>query len=93
MRHVRQHDGVQLSNLLRLAIVASCAWCPGASAATIVPTEANVGTLQLGQRILVDDGSCPPGQIKEISVTSNPQAKSGQRTAAGAVRIKRCIKR
>ena len=78
---------------LLATVVASCAWCCDASAATIVPTEANVGALQLGQRILVDDGSCPPGQIKEISVTSNPQAKAGQRTAAGAVRMKRCIKR
>ena len=32
-----------------------------------VSREQDIVNLQLGQRIKVDDGSCPAGQIKEIS--------------------------
>jgi len=41
--------------------------------------------LRLGQRILVDDGSCPAGQIKEVSGT--------QMTANGIARAIKCIPR
>ena len=32
-----------------------------------VSREQDIADLRLGQRILVDDGSCPAGQIKEVS--------------------------
>ena len=32
-----------------------------------VEREQDIVGLRLGQRIQVDDGSCPPGQIKEVS--------------------------
>ena len=32
-----------------------------------VSREQDIVDLRLGQRILVDDGSCPAGQIKEVS--------------------------
>lgn len=35
--------------------------------ADIVARESDVTGLRLGQRIYVDDGSCPAGQIKEIT--------------------------
>jgi hypothetical protein len=43
----------------------------GASAATTVlaqtlKREPPMGQLREGQRVLVDDGSCPSGQIKEV---------------------------
>jgi hypothetical protein len=41
--------------------------------------------LRLGQRIQVDDGSCPAGQIKEIS--------GARMTAAGILRAQKCIPR
>ena len=28
--------------------------------------ESDIADLRLGQRVLVDDGSCPAGQIKEV---------------------------
>lgn len=48
------------------------AWCAAvglwltatATAATVVTREP--ATIRLGERILVDDGSCPAGQIREI---------------------------
>jgi len=50
-----------------------------------VSREQDIGNLRLGQRIKVDDGTCPAGQIKEIS---------GSRMAAtGIVRTAKCIPR
>lgn len=37
------------------------------AAAQTVSSERDIGALRLGQKILVDDGSCPTGQIKEVS--------------------------
>jgi hypothetical protein len=50
-----------------------------------VSREHNIVNLRLGQRILVDDGSCPAGQIKEVS--------GSQMTADGVVRVTKCIPR
>jgi hypothetical protein len=50
-----------------------------------VSREQDIGNLQLGQRIKVDDGSCPAGQIKEIS--------GARMSASGVVRAQKCIPR
>jgi hypothetical protein len=50
-----------------------------------VSREQDIVNLRLGQRILVDDGSCPTGQIKEVS--------GAQMTAAGIVPARKCIQR
>jgi hypothetical protein len=50
-----------------------------------VSREQDVGELRLGQRIKVDDGTCPAGQIKEISGT--------RMTSGGIVRSQKCIPR
>ncbi len=50
-----------------------------------VSREQDIVGLRLGQRILVDDGSCPTGQIKEVS--------GSQMTAAGVLRTRKCIPR
>jgi hypothetical protein len=50
-----------------------------------VSREQDIVDLRLGQRILVDDGSCPAGQIKEVSGT--------KMTAAGIQRVQKCIPR
>lgn len=41
--------------------------------------------LRLGQRVLVDDGSCPAGQIKEV--------QGSQMTTSGVLRTRKCIPR
>jgi hypothetical protein len=53
--------------------------------ASQVSREADVVNLRLGERVLVDDGSCPAGQIKEIS-----GAKLGP---TGVVPARKCISR
>jgi hypothetical protein len=50
-----------------------------------VSREQDIVSLRLGQRILVDDGSCPAGQIKEVSGT--------KMTASGVLRAQKCIPR
>ena len=47
--------------------------------------DAALVELRLGQRILVDDGSCPAGQIKEIL--------GSQMTTSGVLRVRKCIAR
>ena len=50
-----------------------------------VSREQDIVEMRLGQRILVDDGSCPAGQIKEVS--------GAKMTPAGVARSSKCIPR
>jgi len=50
-----------------------------------VSREQDIPDLRLGQRILVDDGSCPQGQIKEVA--------GSQMTTSGVRRTRKCIPR
>jgi hypothetical protein len=50
-----------------------------------VSREQDIPDLRLGQRVLVDDGSCPQGQIKEVS--------GSQMTTSGVLRTRKCIPR
>jgi hypothetical protein len=66
---------------LGLALVAATP----AMAVDQVAREQDIVQLRLGQRIQVDDGSCPTGQIKEIQGTT---------LVNGAVaRSKKCVPR
>ena len=58
---------------------------PAPALAEQVAREQDILNLRLGQRILVDDGSCPAGQIKEVSGT--------KMTADGILRARTCIPR
>jgi len=50
-----------------------------------VSREQDIVNLQLGQRVKVDDGTCPAGQIKEVS---------GARMIAGGIqRAVKCVPR
>ncbi|GAB1716352.1 MAG: hypothetical protein NTAFB05_13940 [Nitrobacter sp.] len=55
------------------------------ASASHVSRETDIVNLRLGERVLVDDGSCPAGQIKEIS-----GAKLGP---TGVVRARKCVPR
>jgi hypothetical protein len=50
-----------------------------------VSREQDIVDLRLGQRIQVDDGSCPAGQIKEVS--------GARMTESGILRAIKCIPR
>jgi hypothetical protein len=79
----------------------ACCWRPSrppcsrpfpASAAIRVTQEPAEDQLRIGERVLVDDGSCPAGQIKEVVGASNRQASTGQ-PIGGIKRIRHCIHR
>lgn len=50
-----------------------------------VSREQDIPDLRLGQRVLVDDGSCSAGQIKEVS--------GSQMTTTGVLRTRKCVPR
>jgi len=68
-----------LLGALALAISATSAM------AEQVSREQDIVNLRLGQRIQVDDGSCPAGQIKEVSGT--------RMTASGVLAVRQCVPR
>jgi hypothetical protein len=50
-----------------------------------VAREQDITDLRLGQRVMVDDGSCPAGQIKEVTGI--------QLTTTGVARARKCVPR
>jgi hypothetical protein len=50
-----------------------------------VAREQDIADLRLGQRVMVDDGSCPAGQIKEVTGV--------KLTASGVARARKCVPR
>ena len=67
--------------LVTLVMLASA----GPAGAQTVAREQDIADIRLGQRILVDDGSCPTGQIKEVA--------GAQMTSAGVLAVRKCIPR
>jgi hypothetical protein len=70
--------------ILLLGALALLTLAPSAIASQ-VSREQDIVDLRLGQRILVDDGSCPAGQIKEVS--------GAQMTTTGIIGTRKCIPR
>jgi hypothetical protein len=56
-----------------------------ARADQIFPREQDIPELRLGQRIMVDDGSCPAGQVKQVTGT--------KLTTTGITRDRKCVQR
>jgi hypothetical protein len=52
---------------------------------TILPREPDPGELRLGQRVYVDDGTCPSGQVKEVA--------GATLTESGVTRTRQCVPR
>ena len=71
----------------RLGLPAGLAVSLIATAATAqtFSREHDIPDLRLGQKVMVDDGSCPTGQIKEVM--------GSQMTAQGVLRTRKCIQR
>ena len=78
---------LKLNAALLPVLPAGLALCLIATAALaqVVSREQDIVDLRLGQRVLVDDGSCPAGQIKEV--------QGSQMTTSGVLRTRKCIAR
>lgn len=72
---------------LRVGCIALLGWLasPHSASAQVLGREQDIIDLRLGQRVLVDDGSCPAGQIKEVS--------GSQMTSHGVTRVRKCVPR
>lgn len=71
-----------------LVLLASVA-VPDHAGAQIVKREPAMGAMKEGERVLVDDGSCPKGQIKEV-IGGNHTKVGGKKQLQ---RTRRCIAR
>jgi hypothetical protein len=73
--------------IIARAIIASVllAALAAAASAQTVGREQDIVGLRLGQRVLVDDGTCPPGQVKEVS--------GAKMTPSGVTPARKCIQR
>jgi hypothetical protein len=60
-----------------------------ASAATVVKREPPMGAMREGQVVLVDDGSCPAGQIKRVVGGNHTKVGGTKQT----VRTSSCVPR
>jgi hypothetical protein len=73
---------ISATALLSLLLLGSVA--PDARAEQVA-REHDIVNLRLGQRMKVDDGTCPAGQIKEVS--------GAKMVANGVVHTRKCIPR
>jgi hypothetical protein len=64
-----------------MLLVASTAPC----LAQYVGREQDIIGLRLGQRVLVDDGTCPAGEVKQVS--------GAKMTATGVTPARKCVPR
>ena len=67
-----------------LALLISSALA-SAAYATTVGREQDIVDLKLGQRVQVDDGTCPAGQVKEV--------RGSKMTDKGVARTSACVPR
>ncbi|MDH6262531.1 DUF6719 family protein [Bradyrhizobium sp. BR13661] len=73
-----------LGRAARLSLLISTTLASTASATT-VGRDQDIVDLKLGQRVLVDDGTCPAGQVKEV--------RGSKMTDKGVVRTSSCVAR
>ncbi|HMM90425.1 DUF6719 family protein [Bradyrhizobium sp.] len=73
------------SYVLAGTLIAGVFLCSTSALAQTFSREQDIVDLRLGQRVMVDDGSCPAGQIKEV--------QGSQMTTNGIVRTRKCIPR
>ncbi len=67
-----------------LSLLVSMVLASTAQAAT-VGREQDIVDLKLGQRVMVDDGTCPAGQVKEV--------RGAKMSDKGVVRTSSCVAR
>ena len=73
-----------LRALFSCVVLLGSTW-PALALGDMVAREQDITNLRLGQRILVDDGTCGAGEIKEVS--------GARMVAGGVMATRRCIPR
>ncbi|MBK3663730.1 hypothetical protein JJE66_21205 [Bradyrhizobium diazoefficiens] len=75
---------MSLRHAVCLSLLISAALATTSNAAT-VGREQDIVDLKLGQRVMVDDGTCPAGQVKEV--------RGSKMSDKGVVRVSSCVAR
>jgi hypothetical protein len=83
---VNSADGWALRSTAAIALAVVLTAAGAAAAQTVMKSEPPSGALKRGTTVLVDDGSCPAGQIKEVTAGRGQGQGSTPRT-------RRCVKR
>ncbi|MFZ5737060.1 hypothetical protein BJ123_12363 [Rhodopseudomonas thermotolerans] len=79
------HPSLTWPTIVALGAAAVALFAAPAAAQQQVSHERDISSLRLGQKILVDDGSCPNGQIKEVT--------GATLSASGVTATRKCIQR
>ena len=86
--NIIHQQGAAISTSLSLALIVFF-WAAPAFAQQIFTREPPPGGLALGQIILVDDGRCPKGQIKQVTGGIGAARNNGKEIP----RVRKCIKK
>ena len=78
--------GRRFSLVAMAVMLASAALAGDAAAATVLTREP--ATLRLGERVLIDDGSCPAGQVREVVAVGNKTVNPPR-----IERLRQCVSR
>src|SRR5206468_11017605 len=74
---------MRVSRLALASVVLAALTAP--ALAQSIGREQDIVGLRLGQRVMVDDGTCPTGQVKEVS--------GAKMTPSGVTPARRCVPR
>jgi hypothetical protein len=85
VRSPSQSDRLRASSLIIALAAAMLIDASSVALAQVVSREQDIVELRLGQRVMVDDGSCPAGQIKEVMGSTM--------TTSGITRTSKCVPR
>jgi hypothetical protein len=80
-----QTSRIKRLSLALLAGFALFALAYSVMAQGLVSREQDIANLRLGQRVRVDDGTCPAGQVKEVTGT--------KMTPTGVLHTNKCVPR
>ena len=83
---MNRRDGWTMRSAAVIVFAIALTAAGAAAAQTVMKSEPPGGALKRGTTILVDDGSCPRGQIKEVTAGASQGHGSTPRT-------RRCVKR
>jgi len=73
-------------SIVALAMIAS-----SASTAQMLKKEPGAGQLAAGAVVLVDDGTCGPGKVKQVTGGSNISMSRGGQMTTGSARKRKCV--
>jgi len=77
-RHQTSKKGTQMKSMHVIAVLVAMGSLAGCQ--SVLKSEPAKGTLPAGHKVLVDDGTCPAGQVKQVTGAT-----------PGAPRLKECV--